>query len=298
ATGLVAFTYGRPSMRRVGTALAPLLATPHSALAIGFVFLIAPSGWIVRLVSPGLTGWATPPDVATTGDPLGLALVLGLLLKEVPFLALMIQGALNQIPAERHLLAARSVGYARAEAWIKVILPQIYPQIRLPIYAVLAFSLSVVDVALILGPGNPPTLAVLAVRWFTDADIRFYFPAAAAACLQLVVVAAAIAAWRGLEGVAVRLGRAWIARGGRDGFAARAAAVAAAATTLLYALALGSIVGLTLWSFASQWRYPDALPRALTLTSWMRQIESLEWPTLHTLAIGFFAVTIALVLSL
>ena len=70
---------------------------------------------------------------------------------------------------------ARNAGYTQAEAWLKVILPQIYPQIRLPIYAVIAFSLSVVDVALVLGPTNPPTLAVLAVRWFTDADIAFYF---------------------------------------------------------------------------------------------------------------------------
>jgi len=298
AFGIMAFAHGRPWTRRLGTALAPLLATPHSALAIGFVFLIAPSGWLARLVSPWLTGWTTPPDVATAGDPLGMALVLGLLLKEVPFLALMIQGALNQIPAERHLLAARSVGYARAEAWIKVILPQIYPQIRLPIYAVLAFSLSVVDVALILGPGNPPTLAVLAVRWFTDADIRFYFPGAAAACLQLAIVVAAIGGWRGLEGIAARGGRAWIARGRRDGLVARAATATTALATALYALALGSIVGLALWSFAAQWRYPDALPHAWTLSNWMRQVESLELPTWNTLAIGAFAVTIALVLTL
>lgn len=298
AIGLMAFAYGRPWMRRLGTLLAPLLATPHSALAIGFVFLIAPSGWLVRLVSPGLTGWATPPDFATAGDSFGLALVCGLLLKEVPFLALMIQGALHQIPAERHLNAARSVGYSRAAAWIKVILPQIYPQVRLPIYAVLAFSLSVVDVALILGPGNPPTLAVLAVRWFTDADIRFYFPAAAAACLQLAIVVAAIGAWRALERIAARAGRAWIARGRRDGVVARAAAATSAASALLYVLAIASLLGLALWSFASQWRYPDALPHAWTIANWMRQARSLEWPTFNTLAVGSAAVAVALVLTL
>jgi ABC-type uncharacterized transport system, permease component len=42
-----------------------------------------------------------------------------------------------------------------------VILPILYGQLRLPIYAVLAFSLSVVDMALILGPTTPPTLATL-----------------------------------------------------------------------------------------------------------------------------------------
>ena len=49
----------------------PSSSTPHSAIAIGFAFLIAPSGWIVRAISPWLTGWTLPPDVATVGDPRG-----------------------------------------------------------------------------------------------------------------------------------------------------------------------------------------------------------------------------------
>ena len=116
---------------------------------------------------------------------------------------LMIAGALNQVPAREHLAVARALGYSRAEAWVKIVLPQIYPQIRLPVYAVIAFSLSVVDVALILGPTNPPTLAVLAVRWFTDADIGFYYQAAAAATLLLALVAVVVAAWYGMERVAI-----------------------------------------------------------------------------------------------
>ena len=138
-------------------------------------------------------------------------------MKEVPYLVLMIAGALNQVPAREHLAVARALGYSRAEAWVKVVLPQVYPQIRLPVYAVIAFSLSVVDVALILGPTNPPTLAVLAVRWFTDADIGFYYQAAAAATLLLALVAVVVAAWYGMERVAIGAGRRWIARGRRGG---------------------------------------------------------------------------------
>src|SRR5438876_450984 len=83
------------------------------------------------------------------------------------------------------LASARAMGYRRSTAWIKTVLPQVYPQIRLPVYAVLAFSLSVVEVGLILAPGNPPPLSILAARWFSDYDLKLYFPAAAAATLQL-----------------------------------------------------------------------------------------------------------------
>ncbi|MEJ7669806.1 MAG: ABC transporter permease [Casimicrobiaceae bacterium] len=298
AVGFCAHAYGRPWARRIGTWLAPLLSTPHSALAIGFAFLILPSGWIVRAISPWLTGWTLPPDVATVGDSSGLALVFGLLLKEVPYLILMIVGALHQVPAREHLTIARALGYARAEAWLKAILPQIYPQIRLPIYAVIAFSLSVVDVGLILGPSNPPTLSVLAVRWFFDADIQMYFPAAAAACLQLVLVVATILLWFGMERIVVIVGRRWIASGGRGGLLSRLAWPTAVLTCTLFVLSLFAIVGMALWSVAAQWRYPEALPQAWTWTNWLRRADSLPALSWTTLVIGALATAIAVVLVL
>ncbi len=45
--------------------LSPMLAMPHVAFAIGFAFLLAPSGWLLRLASPALTGFELPP----TGRP-------------------------------------------------------------------------------------------------------------------------------------------------------------------------------------------------------------------------------------
>ncbi len=298
AFGFCAYAHDRPWLRRMSATLAPILATPHSAIAIGFAFLVAPSGWIARAISPWLTGWALPPDVATVGDAAGVALVLGLLLKEVPYLVLMIAGALQQVPAREQLALARSLGYSRTEAWVKVVLPQVYPQVRLPIYAVLAFSLSVVDVALILGPTNPPTLAVLAVRWFTDADIAFYFQAAAAATLLLMLVAAAIAVWHGAERIVARAGRRWIARGGRAGLASAGGAAAALASCALFAAAAFAIVGMALWSFAAQWRFPDALPAAWSLANWARRLEGLAVPAWNTLALGVVATGVALVLVL
>ena len=298
AMAFCAWAWGRPWARRVGTWLAPILATPHSAVALGLAFLVAPSGWVVRAVSPWLTGWTGPPDVATVGHPSGAVLVLGLLLKEVPYLVLMIVGAMHQVAASQHLAVARAAGYARTEAWLKVILPQIYPQIRLPIYAVIAFSLSVVDVALILGPTNPPTLAVLAVRWFTDADIAFYFQASAAAILLVVIVVAVVGGWMLLERAVIAIGRHWIVRGRRRSFVSTAVAGVATVVMTMFALAALSVVGMALWSFAAQWRFPDALPQAWSLANWIRRMQGLAEPLQWTLVVGVAATTVALVLVL
>ena len=62
-----------PSLR----SLPVMLATPHAAFAIGLAFLLAPSGWLLRALSPWLTGFDFPPPWPTTQDPWGLGLIAG-----------------------------------------------------------------------------------------------------------------------------------------------------------------------------------------------------------------------------
>ncbi len=295
---LLAGCHGTPLFATLRRLLAPLLAVPHAALAIGLVFLIAPSGWLIRLVSPWATGWTAPPDLALVQDPYGLALALGLVIKEVPFLLLMTLAALDQSQAEERLAIARSLGYGPVTAWIKTVLPAIYPQIRLPIYATLAFSLSVVDMALILAPLTPPPLAVLVFRWFNDPDLSSRFVAAAGASLQLGVVVGAICLWRIGEAVAKLLARPWLIGGARGGRGLGFRWAAGGAAVLLYALAGASLLGLALWSLARRWRYPDPLPSAWTLETWMRQSDRLLWTSGTTFLVGLAAALLALVLVL
>ncbi len=298
AVGIVAALHPRGRATRLAAWLAPLLAMPHAALAIGLAFLVAPSGWIVRWVSPAWTGWDLPPDVATVGHPSGWPVVLALLLKEVPYLVLMLLAALNQVPARARINVARSMGYGPAQAWLAVVLPTLWRQVRWPVAAVLAFSLSVVDVALVLGPDNPPTLAVLAVRWFADPDPRRIFPASAAATALLGIVLASLALWRGIEhGIAAWHGH-HLARGRRGGASEPLARVATGLGGLLLAGAVLAIAGLALWSFAASWRYPSALPSVWTAANWTRQAASLASPALTTLTVGAASTLIALVLVL
>ncbi|WP_144185852.1 ABC transporter permease [Elioraea rosea] len=290
--------HGTAAFRRAQAFLAPMLATPHAALAIGFAFLIAPSGMLARLASPWATGWTRPPDIASVNDEGGLALIAGLVLKEVPYLLLVTLAALNQVRAEALMRAARTLGYAPMMGWMKVVLPLVYPQIRLPIYAVLAFSLSVVDVALILGPGTPPTLAVLVMRWFSDRELSLWFPASAGALLLAALVATAVAAWRLAEWAIARAARTWLEAGARGGFAPASGLIAATTLGTVLALSAGAVAMLALWSFAGAWRFPDALPRFWTLATWQAQSTGLVSLAATTLLIGAAATAIAVVLAL
>jgi putative thiamine transport system permease protein len=269
AFGFCALMHGRVQPAAMGRLLTPFLAAPHAALAIGLAFMLAPSGWIARMVSPVLTGWVRPPDLATVNDGWGVALIVGLLIKEVPFLLLVIGSALGQLPVRQHLAAGRALGYGRGVVWVKVIMPQVYPLIRLPVFIVLAFALSVVDMAIILGPSNPPTLAVAIVRWFSAPDIALILPASAAALLQAGIVAAAVGAWIMAERLVKRWGRWWLRRGGRGHRAGPGLWAASVVVTGLMLLGGLALVSLLVWSFAWRWSFPQALPQSWSLKGWM-----------------------------
>ncbi|MHA1600898.1 MAG: ABC transporter permease, partial [Alphaproteobacteria bacterium] len=298
AVGFVAACYNTPIFRQMRRFLAPLLAVPHLAIAVGLSFLIAPSGWIFRLISPWATGWQVPPDVALVQDPYGLALTFALVIKETPYLLLMTLAALDQSQAGDRLAVARSLGYGPVTAWVKTVLPAIYPQIRLPIYAVLAYSLSVVDMAIFLAPQTPPPLAILVFRWFNDPDLTMRFVGAAGAVLQIAVVVTAICLWRLAEWGVGRLSRRWLTAGGRGGAGRLPCKIAGAAMTGLYGIAAASLLGLALWSLARRWPYPEALPVSWTLGNWLRHTHDLWWAGSTTLFTGVAAAAVALALTL
>ncbi|WP_424933908.1 ABC transporter permease [Amaricoccus macauensis] len=279
-------------------AISPILSVPHAAAAFGLAFLIAPSGWIVRALSPWATGWERPPDWLVPGDPMGLTLIAGLATKEIPFLMLMAIAALPQTDAERSLRVALTLGYGRVAAWVACVFPRIYAQIRLPVYAVLAYSLSNVETALILGPSTPPTLAVRLTAWMRDPDLAVWLKASAGATLQLVLVLVAFALWVAGERAAILIGRRWILRGGRaprDGLARGFGVVMAGMVSLPVFLGLA---GLAIWSVAGFWRFPDLLPGSFTLTGWTRAGPDLLDLAATTILIAGGAVVAGLTLVL
>ncbi|TCM78628.1 ABC transporter permease [Rhodovulum steppense] len=294
----VAGWQGTRAMAGLEQALAPLLSVPHAAAAFGLAFLIAPSGWIARALSPWATGWERPPDLLIVQDPLGLAMVAGLVVKEVPFLLLMTLAALPQVRPAQRMGVARALGYGPVTGWLKAVFPCVYAQIRLPVYAVLAYSMSVVDVAIILGPGTPPPLSVQVVRWMADPDLTLRFQAAAGAVLQLALVIGALGLWRLGEVVLGRLGRVWAEAGARrqgDG-------VLRLAGLGLAMLATGAVIaglaGLGLWSVAGLWPFPEAWPETVSARSWLRHGPGLLAPGLETLWIAGAATALALALVL
>lgn len=298
ALWLVTHLHASRAWGRLVHALAPLLAIPHAAFAIGLALLVMPAGLIARLLAP-LLGWAVPPDWPTQNDPQGIALMLVLVAKETPFLLWNIVALLARpelaAPLRGWLASARTLGFADAAIWWRVLWPLLLPRLAWPLLAVLAYGLTVVDLALIAGPASPPTLAVLAWQALQDGDPARNAEGAAMALLLgltlFVLVAAGVL-------VARALARAWRrhALGGRR----PALRSSPAARWVLNALiGLYAIVAalLLVSSFTGLWTFPALLPQAWTATAWQQVAASGATLGLSA-ALGVVAALAALVLVL
>ncbi len=308
------FAYGRVigSLRLM---LAPLLSVPHAAVALGIGFLFAPSGWFIRLLSPQITGFSEPPLWLTNPDPYGLLYVLALVIKEVPFLFLIALASQNANNSDKALITAQGLGYPRREAFLHVVLPELYRRMRLPIYAVLAFSMSNLEVALTLAPGRPPLFSRLLLDIYNDPDLSLQTVAASAALLQVLLVLLAIVIWRIGELIVFNLWRQSLARSkyqdkkillslrGKDCRHSKYSLkysfgdILAGATSIgLCILGSLAIVLLPIWSFAKVWRFPAALPQKWSFELWSSSAMRIIEPWNTSLAIALAASACALML--
>jgi putative thiamine transport system permease protein len=298
ALWLVGRLHGTPAWPRCSAWLAPMLAVPHAAFAIGLAWLLAPTGAFARALAP-LLGWAAPPGWQTVNDPLALGLTLTLVLKELPFLlwnlvALLARPELAaRLAAERRVAA--SMGYGARAWWWRAGVPQLLPLLAWPLLAVLAYGLTVVDLALIIGPGQPPTLAALAYADLQGADPARSARGAAAAVLLALTLAALVTIARA-AGPALRAAMAsWAGRGERPALRpARGGATTLLALAVLYAVVVGV---LALLSVAGPWPFPQAWPTALTAAAW-QQVGASAGTVAFTAALAAAATAIALALTI
>ncbi len=283
--------------RKLRSLLPAVLAVPHAAFAIGFYFLLSPSGWISRLLSPWLTGWSRPPDLATVQDPWGLALLFGLAIKETPFLLLTLLAAMGQSKHSQNLWLGRSLGYDNWRCWITLTVPQLYKQMRLPLVVVLGYGLSVVDMAMVLGPAIPGTLAVQSTLWLHDSD-PLKWPLGAAAALLLVFLSLfSVLLWLALERISKPPIKHFWLNGTRR--APISAAIARWFLPLFWTVTIVScLLVIVIWSFTWRWRFPDAMPLSFSFKFWMRNAEQILQPAVNTLSLGLGSTLISLIAAI
>ena len=291
---LLAGLHGGRASRLLETASAAGLALPHLAFAIGFGVLIMPSGLLARLVAGG----DAPPAWVSVQDPWGLSLTIALAIKEVPFLLTAAFGVLARGDAaarlQGELRATASLGHGRGSAWLRVLLPQLLRQLRWPLLIVFVYGATVVDMALVLGPAQPPTFAVVIWHALNDANPAVNRMGLAGTLLLTLVLALVL----GLAGLLAAVLRLPLRRGLSAGPSPLAAPLASAriAGAMLLAVMAVSLLLLLMLSVAPRWPYPAILPPAADLAAW-RTMAAAPAPLWLSLGLGLAAAAAAVALA-
>jgi putative thiamine transport system permease protein len=181
ALSVVAALWPSRHWQRLSARLPLLLALPHVAFATAALLLFAEGGWLFRVF----------PQFTPFIDRYGIGLGLTLAVKESVFLLWAIFALLGEKRLAEQSQTLRSQGYGRWQCLAWIVLPRLLPQLRIVLLATTAWTLSAVDLAIVLGPGNPPTLAVLAWRWLSQGD-TLQQAQGSLVCLLLLLLLAAL----------------------------------------------------------------------------------------------------------
>ncbi|WP_052281697.1 ABC transporter permease subunit [Kluyvera genomosp. 1] len=190
---VIATLWPSPRWQQLASRLPWLLALPHVAFASCALLLFAEGGGLYRLL----------PMFSPIQDRYGIGLGVVLAVKESGFILWVCWALLGERQLAERVVVFKSLGYGRGQCLTHVILPVLIPSLGIALLATTAWTLSVVDVAMIIGPGNPPTLAVLAWQWLNAGDTDQQAKGAIACLLLLVMLLI-------LSTLAVGLWRIWL----------------------------------------------------------------------------------------
>ena len=167
------------------------IAVPHLVMAVALIDVIAPSGLIARVFyAVGLI--KGPADFAPlVGDRYGLGIILAYVLKETPFIALMVLAVLARL-GDEYDGVARTLGASAWQRWRYVTLPMVAPAAVSAALVVFAFIFGAFEIPFLLGRPYPAMLPVIAQRQFMDVDLAAR-PDAIAVAVTIAAIATLLA---------------------------------------------------------------------------------------------------------
>lgn len=266
-----------------------LFIMPHAMFGILVQTLLSPSGLLAKLIITvfGISINLPSNDLLIVNDASGLTYSIALGIKEFPFLWMIIVSYLYTHSFEHQLKSGMSLGYLDTTIIMHMVWPQIYPILRLPFICVLIYCMSHVEMAQLLGPSSPQTMALWMLEAFNDPTGIKRQQAFFMAIWLLILILVAIVILKVIERVCASFVRVQISTGQRTGRYGFIQSLSPFLYFGLLGLFLIGMIEMILLSFAEYWVFPDILPQALTTKHWQTMLTVSTQPMLTSLGIGF-----------
>ncbi len=143
---------------------------PHVVAATAILLTFSQSGIVSRISNlTGLTD-GTSGFPIITNDTFGYGIIISYLWKEIPFMCILILGALRG-PVTQLDETAKTLGASYFYRLRRITIPYIFPSILSGTIIVFAFTFGSYEVPFLLGQPYPSTLPVVAYQFYTDRDL-------------------------------------------------------------------------------------------------------------------------------
>lgn len=265
--------------------LAPLLSLPHLAVALGLVYLFS-SGGMLSSALTGLFGHQAHEWLGLPRKSL-ITMILAIAIKEVPFFLLIFSALGRQLAIKPWLLQGRALGYSEPASWWLLVFPGMLKQSRLALLAAMAYTLSVLDISLLVGPNIPQLYAVVLYHWQTSFGPMEQSQAFLGNLTLLFMLGALVGAIYLHEWFAVqRMTRCAIMANPLK--ISRINRIFVAWLTFFSLLTLAILVTFLLWSFGWNNQNPYILTD-LTFALWQEEWFFMQRPLLNSLYIALYS---------
>ncbi len=179
------------------------LAIPHIVTALVVLLLTTQSGLLSRIAYAfGLISEPREfPELVF--DPFSIGIILTYLLKEVPFIGIIVLAILQTLGPE-HEETAATLGASRWQRFRYVTLPLIAPGTLSAFIIVFAYVFGAFEIPYLLGRTDPAALPVLAFRDYLNVDLNTRAEAMAINVLMLLFVLLLIALYMKISRTYIR----------------------------------------------------------------------------------------------
>lgn len=147
------------------------LSIPHLVTALAVLLLTTQSGWLARLAyAMGLISEPSEfPELVF--DRFSIGMILTYVLKEVPFIGIIVLAILQSVGTE-HEETAATLGADRWQRFRYVVLPLIAPGTLSAFIIVFAYVFGAFEIPYLLGRTEPAALPVVGFRYYLNVDLN------------------------------------------------------------------------------------------------------------------------------
>lgn len=266
---------------RIEKYIALFLSVPHLAFFSGVLFLISSSGIWARI-------WNLFSNNSFYGfdrDPLALSFAATLALKESLFLLFVMLPLIFEKKNEAELVLTQSYGHTEFTFWTHVLWPRVLKSIQYPIWMVIAFSVSVVDLAIVLAPTNPPPFSVVLWEFFRSSDLESQTNSLLGSINILFILLVSVFIWESLVKIflmILKLRLLWPIK-------SRFLIFRKPILSVYFLFQLAPVVVLSIWAFTDEWVFPHLLPTSYTVDNFINGIAGILPQIITTVNLAFLS---------